>query len=1271
MKFSFTAILICLALLPAKKAVSQELKVTWESREDLNILLPNSIKVYDSSLKLTDGTPVRAMYAEVDLRDENLKLRAHGSNNKRQTTLEAYEQFGGILAINGGYFSDTSSVSVLISDGEVLSPGPSGEEPRGAFGMLQGEPEIVWANSKNSSIPNKYVIPQISNKKELWKPSQAVGGGPVLVKDGKIKVTSKEEGFGGSHLQRHPRSAIGYKDKNTLLFLVVDGRQQASAGVTLEELAELMWLIGAKDALNLDGGGSSAMVAAGEVVNVPSDIPGGNRNSLRNNASALIFSEIVDSDAPEIYHFDTDASSYSETGVWKSSNQLNYYGTTQSRVASAENGLNRAEYTFQNLPRYKYQLAAWFTVNPDENTSDAIYVIHHSATTDTIIFDQSSLSYTGKWQVLGNYNFGKNDKLEILSAGKPGKLVTDAIRLISAKNSPELPQRGDLRIAVISDLNSGLGAEEYEWQVDSIMKRIPRIWKPDLVISGGDMVAGMGVDDTLQLQKMWEGFDNHIARPLRESNIPFAFTLGNHDGPRSHPVERDFTREYWRKQGNKPELNFVDATHFPNYYSFVKNDIFLVSWEASSSEITSENLLWMKEQFQTREAKNAKLRFVMGHMPLYSSAQERDSKGNVLKDPEGLRRLLEENKVHTYISGHQHAYYPARRGALELLNTGAAGSGERSWLSMDKKPVNTVTIMDIFHGRDTIVYSTYIIKENNAADMQLFDQKELPSAIFGVNGHMLRRDILSSETAMGRLSAYNIPGNSDEKSTGTVLAKIEKDHLLISGEFSILSGKLTKNNPVALYKGRNTETGELVTNLKFRRKKNFSSFEGKVQLSDDLREFLSIGALYVQITTETNPNGALRAHLYPESNQRPSAAQVLSHNSRNVYGIRDLEAVYQVEWEAARDQDGDFVSYTYQLAKDENFEQLIFQKKTGRSTYLKMTEVDWFKFLEDSPEGKTVKFHHRVIASDGSNLTMASPALLQLMKTNEPLDDLIEVPAPGFVFSGKIEGGAGYGAEWDTQGKLWLADYNRGLVIKNKDGSEANFSPLTEVKLNGETYNLSPVNGIGIDNDGNILMGRNRHLIKIDAETGKGIAVWEVPEGKRAITSPRASTNGEIYAMSLFAEDWNYVLKQSEINPSTFDLVRTIELQGRNLSRTFDMTSDGKNLYLPDPGSPLIQHFSSEDGKNYHKEKDISSISAGSSAIQIAGNSIYVATRSSGISPSTFHYRNEVELRMWTLELPEVTGAEPRGIGVSPDGKTLIFCSWDQAGGYYRYELRE
>src|SRR5690606_14511186 len=128
MRFSFSVIL--LLALSSFDIQAQEIDIKWDPREDLNILLPNSIKIYETYGKLADGEPVRAMYAEVDLRDENLKLRAHGSHKKRQTTMEAYEQFHGVLAINGGYFSDTFSGRRLVTDGEAISSGHWGKQPR-------------------------------------------------------------------------------------------------------------------------------------------------------------------------------------------------------------------------------------------------------------------------------------------------------------------------------------------------------------------------------------------------------------------------------------------------------------------------------------------------------------------------------------------------------------------------------------------------------------------------------------------------------------------------------------------------------------------------------------------------------------------------------------------------------------------------------------------------------------------------------------------------------------------------------------------------------------------------------------------------------------------------------------------------------------------------------------------------------------------------------------------------------------------------------------
>ena len=1239
---------------------AQEIQLNWKLRQDLNPRLPASIKIYDSYGQLPDGSPLRAMYAEIDLRDTNLKLRSIGSDAIRETTAETYQNNNAILAINGGYFANDHSVSMIIEDGAVISKGAH-KTPRGAFGMVNGKPEITWtvpAVSGNFAL--KVNDLKQNGSTTPWLAAQAIGGGPVLVNHGKIQLDFNAEGFGKNHSIRHPRSAIGYKDANTLVMLVVDGRQKASAGATLLELAQIMLQLGTMAAVNLDGGGSSALIAANEVVNVPTNVDGGDRNTLRKNAGALIISEKVASKIEMPIYFDTEDALYSEIGIWKDSKLFNYYGASASRVA-VSNPMNKAYYRFEGIRPQAYQLGAWFIPDTQENSEHVQYILHRYKKTDTLKVDQSDLDNLGKWTVLGEFQLQPNDSLEIRSL-QGNQFITDAIRLLPSAEVPEDQTRGDMRIAVISDLNSGLGAINYEWQVDSIVQRIPRIWKPDLVISGGDLVAGMGVSDPAHLQKMWDAFSSHIAQPLNSKGIPFAFTLGNHDGPRSYQLEHDFTRTYWNESANKPQLNFVDDTHFPNYYSFVQDDIFFVSWEASSPVITEENLKWMDEQFKLPIAKNARFRIVMGHMPLYGVAQERDSKGNLLQDPEKLRALLERYKVHTYVSGHQHAFYPGKRGKLKLLNTGAAGSGPRSWLTQEWPPTNTITIMDLFYDSGDVKYTTYEIKEKKASDMTIFDIHKLPSAMFSVNGYQLRSDLENFKNGKGRLNAF--PGGSGN---GEFTASILGDDLKIAGNFRL--AKKTKNEEfkIGLFSGRNSETGTLIQDLKKGRiKKGAGDFSGILKVTEELKDLLAIGAVYIKITTT---NDSLRGQVYPSHNIPPRPATITSHLSKNTYGVRDLNVINTIQWTPAKDTDGDFVTYTYQMASDPDFSKLIWQHYTGRSASLKFEERDWFQLLNHLNIGDTERFYHRVLASDGSHLVPSDALELKLLKSDEALTDLAEVSPPNFKFKGKIDAsGAGYGALWDDANKIWLADYNRGLIIKDVNGDDAQFSPLTAVEIDGKSYPLRPVNGIGKDLDGNILAGINRHLIKIDAKTGQGIAVWEVPQGNRAITSPRPSKDGTIFAMSLFGDDGNFVLKQ---NGSGFDLIKTIVLEDRILSRTFDMSPDGRTLYFPDPGTAITQVYHAADGETYKLAAPIRSLNAGSSALQVRDEALYFAVRASGISPSSFHYRNSDEKMMWTLELPEVQGAEPRGIGVSPDGKTLLFCSYDQGGGYYVYELME
>jgi hypothetical protein len=112
-------------------------------------------------------------------------------------------------------------------------------------------------------------------------PAVVVGAGPRLLRAGRVAVAARAEGFAPPQspsffdsfvASRNPRTLVGVRADGTLLLVTVDGRAPGwSVGMTLREAARLMRSLGARDALNLDGGGSSTMTVRGEVVNRPSD----------------------------------------------------------------------------------------------------------------------------------------------------------------------------------------------------------------------------------------------------------------------------------------------------------------------------------------------------------------------------------------------------------------------------------------------------------------------------------------------------------------------------------------------------------------------------------------------------------------------------------------------------------------------------------------------------------------------------------------------------------------------------------------------------------------------------------------------------------------------------------------------------------------------------------------------------------------------------------------------------------------------------------------
>ncbi|NJR39216.1 MAG: metallophosphoesterase [Leptolyngbyaceae cyanobacterium CSU_1_4] len=306
------------------------------------------------------------------------------------------------------------------------------------------------------------------------------------------------------------------------------------------------------------------------------------------------------------------------------------------------------------------------------------------------------------------------------------------------------PPRGDARIVVISDLNSQYGSTDYEPEVDQAIALLST-WKPDLVLCGGDMVAGQSPFlSNSELQAMWAGFDQHVSAPMRQAKIPYGFTLGNHDasgaiandGSFLFSQDREAASAYWNDPSHSPGLQFVDRAGFPFYYTFQQNDIFFLVWDASAAKIPAAQLAWAEKSLASSAAQAAKLRIAIGHLPLYAITIGRDEPGEYLEKAEELRSLLERYNVHTYISGHDHAYYPGHQGNLELLHCGILGSGTRPLLNGNLRPQKTLTVVDVSLSQADTTYTTY-----DMATLALVDQQQLPKLIATPTAKVLRRDV--------------------------------------------------------------------------------------------------------------------------------------------------------------------------------------------------------------------------------------------------------------------------------------------------------------------------------------------------------------------------------------------------------------------------------------------------------------------------------------------------------------------------------------------------
>ena len=136
------------------------------------------------------------------------------------------------------------------------------EIPENGYVIVGPKSKLGIINDKKKASVDIKTIPDWENVTHI------ISGGPYLIKNGNIYIDIQEQkllAIGG----RNPRTAIGYTEDNKLILVAVDGRENYSIGLTLNELASFMKEIGCVNAMNLDGGGSTVMYVNGRIVNNP------------------------------------------------------------------------------------------------------------------------------------------------------------------------------------------------------------------------------------------------------------------------------------------------------------------------------------------------------------------------------------------------------------------------------------------------------------------------------------------------------------------------------------------------------------------------------------------------------------------------------------------------------------------------------------------------------------------------------------------------------------------------------------------------------------------------------------------------------------------------------------------------------------------------------------------------------------------------------------------------------------------------------------------
>ena len=298
-------------------------QLKWVNVDTAFAPLPASVHVYKTTDSL-DGKPFIAYYAEAILKDKQLDFTVDTGHDRRLTPIKFFERGEHpLLVVNCTFFSyeTNRSLNMVVKKGKLLAFNSHSIPMRGKDTFQYRHPlgsaigidkkrraDVAWLltdSSKRFAYATETPIAKVlkdsvlnpgfgylkNNKAYVlkdsatgsasaklnlkkWKMQTAVGGGPVLLQNGLVKVTNEEElKFAGKAINdKHPRTCMGYTNDGKLIVMAIQGRFPGIAeGATLTQEAQLLKDIGCVEALNLDGGGSSCMLINGKETIKPSE----------------------------------------------------------------------------------------------------------------------------------------------------------------------------------------------------------------------------------------------------------------------------------------------------------------------------------------------------------------------------------------------------------------------------------------------------------------------------------------------------------------------------------------------------------------------------------------------------------------------------------------------------------------------------------------------------------------------------------------------------------------------------------------------------------------------------------------------------------------------------------------------------------------------------------------------------------------------------------------------------------------------------------------